>query len=193
MSEAAVQQGECPVLSNHVWLWRSYLQMAAGSYVVVLETLGSQHFREPSTKGWHESVSYSVMSNFFATWWIVVHQDTLSMKFSRQEYWSALPVPFPGDPSWPGFEPESFALQAGSLPSELPGKPTGWHEREVKVSQLCPTLCNPMDYTVHGILQARILEWVAFPFSREFSQPRDRTQVSHNAGGFFTPWATREA
>ena len=115
--------------------------MAAGSYVVVLETLGSQHFREPSTKGWHESVSYSVMSNFFATWWIVVHQDTLSMKFSRQEYWSALPFPFPGDPSWPGFEPESFALQAGSLPSELPGKPTGWHEREVKVSQLCPTLC----------------------------------------------------
>ena len=42
-----------------------------------------------------------------------------------------------------------------------------------EVSQLRPTLCNPMDYTVHGILQARILEWVALPFSREFSQPRD--------------------
>ena len=50
-----------------------------------------------------------------------------------------------------------------------------------------------MDYTVHGILQARILEWVAFPFSRESSQPRDQTQVSHIAGGFFTSWATREA
>ena len=37
---------------------------------------------------------------------------------------------------------------------------------KMKVTQLCPTLCNPMDYTVHGILQARILEWVAFPFSR---------------------------
>ena len=37
---------------------------------------------------------------------------------------------------------------------------------KVKVIQLCPTLCNPMDYTDHGILQARILEWVAFPFSR---------------------------
>jgi len=37
----------------------------------------------------------------------------------------------------------------------------------MKVAQLCPTLCNPMDYTVHGILQARILEWVAGPFSRE--------------------------
>ena len=46
--------------------------------------------------------------------------------------------------------------------------------------------CDPMDYTVHGILQARILEWVAFPFSRESSQPRDRTQVPHIAGRFFT-------
>ena len=56
----------------------------------------------------------------------------------------------------------------------------------VKVTQSCPTLCDPMDYTVLGILQARILEWVAFPFSRGFSQPRDRTQVSRIAGGFFT-------
>ena len=46
---------------------------------------------------------------------------------------------------------------------------------------------------LHGILQARILEWVAFPFSRGFSQPRDWTQVSHIAVGFFTRWATREA
>ena len=44
---------------------------------------------------------------------------------------------------------------------------------EVKVAQLCPTLCDPMDYTVHGTLQARILEWVALPFSRGSSQPRD--------------------
>ena len=43
---------------------------------------------------------------------------------------------------------------------------------EVKVTQLCPTLCDPMDYTFHGILQARILEWVAFPFSRGSFQPR---------------------
>ena len=56
----------------------------------------------------------------------------------------------------------------------------------MKVTQLCPTLCIPTDYTVHGILQARILEWVAFPFSRGSSQPRDQTQVSHIAGGFFT-------
>ena len=45
---------------------------------------------------------------------------------------------------------------------------------------------HPLQYSVHGILQARILEWVAFPFSRGSSQPRDRTQVSHIAGGFFT-------
>ena len=57
---------------------------------------------------------------------------------------------------------------------------------KVKVTQSCPTLCDPMDYTVHGILQARILEWVAVPFSRGSSQPRDQTQVSHIAGGFFT-------
>ena len=46
---------------------------------------------------------------------------------------------------------------------------------------------------VHGILQARILEWVAFPFSRGSSQPRDQTQVSHIVSGFFTNWAIREA
>ena len=63
---------------------------------------------------------------------------------------------------------------------------------EVKVIQSFLTLCNPMGYTVHGVLQARILDWVAFPFSRGFSQPRDQIQVSHIAGGFFTSWATRE-
>ena len=56
----------------------------------------------------------------------------------------------------------------------------------VKVAQLCLTLCGPMNYTVHGILQARILEWVAFPFSRGSSQPRDQTQVSQIVEGFFT-------
>ena len=63
---------------------------------------------------------------------------------------------------------------------------------KVKVTQSCPTLCDPMDYTARGIFQARILEWVVILFSRRSSQPRDRTQVSHIAGGF-THWATREA
>ena len=57
---------------------------------------------------------------------------------------------------------------------------------KAEVAQLCPTLCDPMGYTVHGILQARILEWVAMPFPRGSSQPRDQTQVSHTAGRFFT-------
>ena len=52
------------------------------------------------------------------------------------------------------------------------------------------SLCDLMDYTVHGILQARILGWVAFPFSRGSSQPEDQTQVSCIAGRFFTSWAT---
>ena len=64
---------------------------------------------------------------------------------------------------------------------------------KVKVTQSCPTLCDTRDYTVHGILQARILEWVAFPFSRGSFQPRDQTQVSYTSGRFFTSWATREA
>ena len=50
---------------------------------------------------------------------------------------------------------------------------------KMKVAQLCPTLWDPVDYTVHGILQARILEWVAIPFSRGSSQSRGQTQVSH--------------
>ena len=53
--------------------------------------------------------------------------------------------------------------------------------------------CDPLDYTVHGILPTRILEWVAVPFSRGSSQPRDQTQVSSMADRFFTRWATREA
>ena len=70
--------------------------------------------------------------------------------------------------------------------------------REVKVTQSCLTLCNPMDCSlpgssVHDILQARVLEWVAVPFSRRSSQPRDQTQVFRIAGRFFTVWATREA
>ena len=52
---------------------------------------------------------------------------------------------------------------------------------ETKGAQSCPTLCNPMDYTVHRILQDRILEWVAFPFSRESFKPRDWTPVSRIA------------
>ena len=70
---------------------------------------------------------------------------------------------------------------------------SGW--KWVKFAQSCLTLCNPMDCSplgssLHGILQARILEWVAIPFSRGSSQPRDLTCVSRITGRFFTVWAT---
>ena len=68
----------------------------------------------------------------------------------------------------------------------------------VLVAQLSLILCDPIDCSmlgssVHGILQARIMEWIAIPFSRGSFLPRDWTQVSSIAGGFFTIWATREA
>ena len=71
-------------------------------------------------------------------------------------------------------------------------------EKESEVSQSCPTLCDPMDcslsgFSVHGIFQARVLEWIAISFSRGSSGPRNRTQVSHIAGRCFIVWATREA
>ena len=67
----------------------------------------------------------------------------------------------------------------------------------VNVTQSCLTLCDPMNYslpgpTVHEILQTRIIEWVAIPFSRGSSQPRDQPQFSGITGGFFTIWDTRE-
>ena len=70
--------------------------------------------------------------------------------------------------------------------------------KERETTQSCLTLCNPVDCSlpgssVHGILQARMLEWVAISFFRGSSQPRDQTRVSHIAGRRFTIWATREA
>ena len=67
-----------------------------------------------------------------------------------------------------------------------------------EVSQSCPTLCDPVDYSppgcsLPGILQARVLEWGAISFSRGSSQPRDRTPVSHSPGRRCNLWATREA
>ena len=67
-----------------------------------------------------------------------------------------------------------------------------------EVAQLCPTLCDPMDcslpgFSVHGILQARILEWVTISFSKGSSPPKDQTQVSRIGGRCFNLWATREA
>ena len=69
--------------------------------------------------------------------------------------------------------------------------------KESEVSQSCLKLCDPMDYklphsSIHGILQARVLEWVAISFSEGSSEPRDQTQVSRIVGRRFTIWATRK-
>ena len=83
-------------------------------------------------------------------------------------------------------------------PGSSPGQETKILQKCVLVAQSCPPLCDHMDcyptgYSVHGILQARILKWVANPFSRRSLPPRDWTQVTCTAGRFFTIWATREA
>ena len=137
------------------------------------------------------------MSDSFATPWTVAHQGPLCMGFPRQEYWSELPFPSPGDLPRSGIKPESPCLlhwQVDSLPLGPPGKifvsilPSktlasgkdclSVMSRQSRiesgsvcvVTQLCPTLCDPLDCSppgssVHGILQARILEWVAISFS----------------------------
>ena len=73
-----------------------------------------------------------------------------------------------------------------------------YRKKESEVAQSCPSLCDPMDCSppgssTHGILQARVLEWVAVSFSRGSAQPRDRTRVSHIPGRRLNLWATREA
>ena len=128
----------------------------------------------------------SVISNSCVMPWTVAHKVPLFTRFSRQEYWGGFQFSPPGNYPNYGIKSKFPALQADSLPSEPPGKPT-----IVFVTQACPTLCNPRDYSlpyssVHEILPARILEWVAIPFSRASSQPRDQTRVSCTAGRLFT-------
>ena len=105
------------------------------------------------------------MSDSFAIPGTVTPLAPLSMGFFRQENYSGFPFPSP--------------------------------KVSVLASQLCPTLCYPVDYSppgssVHGILQAKILEWIPIPSSRGLSQPRDRTGVSCITGRFFTVWPTQK-
>ena len=107
----------------------------------------------------------------------------LSMGFPRQEYWSGAPFPSPGDFPGSEIEPTSPALAGGFFVTEPPGKPEWFTCLLAKSLQSCLTLCDPMDCSplgssVHRILQARILEWVAMPSSRGSSWPRDQTHGS---------------
>ena len=108
------------------------------------------------------ALSHPVMSDSVAPW-TAARQAPLFLEFPRQEYWSGWPFPTPGN----------LALAGGFF--------TMWKWKPLSHVQFFAT-----PRTVHGILQARILEWVAFPSCGGSSQPRDRSQVSRIAGGFFT-------
>ena len=123
----------------------------------------------------------------FVTLWTVSHQAPLSMRFSRQEYWSGLPCPPPGDLSDPGIESAfltSPALVGGFFTTSATWEAAAAAAAAAASLQSCLTLCDPIDRSppgsaIPGILQARILEWVAMPSSRGSSLPRDQTHVSY--------------
>ena len=101
--------------------------------------------------------------------------------------------------SWKHFESNFPVWKMGQITPSLQGKfiikESNWNTIESE-NESCSVVSDslpPHGLYGHGILQARILEWLAFPFSRGSSQPRDQTQVSQIAGGFFTSWVTREA
>ena len=131
--------------------------------------LGKHPIHMPTTAIHNVCVRSQLLSHvllfvlLFSSPWTIAHQAPLSMGFPRQEYWSGLPFPSPGDLPDPGIKSRSPARGLNRFS--------------------CVQLCNAMDFSlpgssVHGILQARILEWVAIPSCRGSSPPRNRTRVS---------------
>ncbi len=115
------------------------------------------------SNAWKWKVKVKSLSHVWllTTPWTAAYQAPPSMGFSRQEYWSGLSCPPPGDLPNTGIKPKPPTLQANSLLSEPPGK-------------------------------TKMLQWVAYPFPRESSRPRNRTGVSWIAGRFFTSWAKKK-
>ena len=118
---------------SSVWI----LQARILEWVAIFSFRGSSQPRDPARASYiscigrqvlyHSAVlSHSVMSQLFATSWTVAPSLLCPWGFSRQEYWSGLPCPPPGDLPNPGIEPRSSSLQADSLPYEPPGKPTNF-------------------------------------------------------------------
>ena len=139
---------------------------------------GRQNFRNTR---WDGVLVVQLLSRvrLFVTPWTAAHQAPLSFTIS----WSLLKFMF-----------VELVILSNYL---ILCHPLLWEWSEV-IAQSCLTLCNPVDCSplgssVHGILQARILEWVAISFSRGSSQPRDRIRVSHIAGRWFNILATRAA
>ena len=127
----------------------------------------------------------SLHVQLFATLWTIARQTPLFMEFSRQKCWSGLPCPPPGDPPNPGIRTSS--LMSPALAGGFFTTSATWEEpaaAAAKSLQSCPTLCDPMDHrlpgsSVHGILQAKMLEWVAMSTSRQSFQPRDQNRISY--------------
>ena len=129
--------------------------------------------------------------------WTIACQTALSMGFSRQEYWRRFPFPSPGDLPNPGIKPVSLVSPAWAdrfFITVLPGKPhclcVCIHAKSLHscLTLHNPTECSPPGSSVHGILQARILEGVTTRFSRGSFCPKDRSRVSCGsciAGRFF--------
>ena len=112
------------------------------------------------------------MSDSFVTPWTVAHQTLLSVGFPRQALWSGMPFLSPGDLPNLGMKPGSPALQADSLLTESKVINTWWWLSRSVMSDSCdPTDCSPPGSSVHGSLQARILEWDAISFSGDLPNP----------------------
>ena len=110
---------------------------------------------------WLVLFSHSVMSNSFATPWTVAHQAPLSMGFPRQEHWSGLPFPSPGDLPDPGIKPVSLALAGGFFITEPPGKP----EFPVR-SAVFHFICNAKKRTLNTTLKKFLHLWKTCPEGR---------------------------
>ena len=133
----------------------------------------------------------------YATLWTVAKQAPLSIGILQAGIlkWVAITSSreFPTQ-KWNPHLLSPLHWKMSFLPPVPPGKPKVKFKLLSHVGLFCdPKDCSLPDSSVHGIFQARILEWVAIPLSRGSSQPRDWTRVSCTAGGFFTIWAIREA
>ena len=136
--------------------------------------------------------------------WTRLSDFTFTFTFTFMHWrrkWQPTPVFFPGESKGRGSLAccDSWGHKESDTTERLNWKRSVicFYKTLSEVVQLCPTLCNPMDCSlpgssVHGIFQARILEWVAISFYRISAQPRDWTQASCIVGRCFTIWATRE-
>ena len=126
---------------------------------------------------WKVKVKSFSRVQLFATPWTAAHQAPLSMGFPRQEYWSGVSLPSPANPKLPIY-PSPLVTMVCSLCLSLLLSPVNQWSHSV-----VPSLCKPMDCSlpgssIHGIFQARVLEWDTISFSRGSSRSRDQTQVS---------------